>query len=244
MSLSDFLIQRFLELCPIPELYSGMGMGAIAVKVKYTPPYLTEIIIHCQNVFLARQISEHYNVLNDAIKQLDIAAVSISFNNQLFRVFMNEPLMHSVNQEIIDSQVRQAEENRRHMETLNHQEIDLNSLWRSSNPSYIITMTNNILVYANDAALEANQKTLDEFVGENFTALNFPEELERLKRFLRMDKKLTNYEMKSMNWYKDGEDWRRKAINIVADIQLIDFGKKICRLGTDLMVEETRRFLD
>ncbi|MBP0021084.1 MAG: hypothetical protein J7647_26470 [Cyanobacteria bacterium SBLK] len=84
MNFSDVLIQRFLELCAIPELHSGMGMGAIAIEVKYSPPYLAEIVIHCQNVFLALQISEHYNVLKDAIKQLRIAAVSIYLNNQLF----------------------------------------------------------------------------------------------------------------------------------------------------------------
>ena len=130
------------------------------------------------------------------------------------------------------------------MEILNRQEIDMNSLCRSQNLAYIVAMHNEMLLFANDAALEANQKKLDEFVGENVATLNFPEELEKRNRLLRVDKKLTNYEYKAMNWYKDGDLWRRKTMNLVADIQLIEFGGRICRLGIDLMAEETRRFVD
>ncbi|MBP0021083.1 MAG: hypothetical protein J7647_26465 [Cyanobacteria bacterium SBLK] len=142
------------------------------------------------------------------------------------------------------SQVRQEEENRRFMETLNRHEIDMNDFYRSPHPGYIIAMHNEMLLLANNAALKANQKTLDQFVGENAATLNFPEEFEQRKRLLRMDGKLTNYEYKAMNWYKDGKDWRRKKMNFVADIQLIEFGGITCRLGIDLMAEETNRFVD
>ena len=130
------------------------------------------------------------------------------------------------------------------METLKHQEIDMNTVCRSQHPAYIIAMHNEMLLFANDTALAANQKKLDEFVGENVATLSFPEELEKRNRLLQIDKKLTNYEYKAMNWYKDGDLWRRKTMNLVADIQVIEFGGRICRLGIDLMAEETNRFVD
>lgn len=122
--------------------------------------------------------------------------------------------------------------------------IDFNHSFSLSDPVYVISMDSETLLFANSAACKANEKTLDEFIGKNIFALCYPDELEQRKRLLRKDKKLTNYEFKAMHWYKNETLWRRKEVNLVVDLELVEFAGVECRWGVELAIEETRRFVD
>ncbi|MBP0018709.1 MAG: hypothetical protein J7647_14330 [Cyanobacteria bacterium SBLK] len=123
-------------------------------------------------------------------------------------------------------------------------EFDLQSYYESEHPVYIIAMQDQSILFANPAALLANQKMPQEFIGKDLSPLTYPDELESRDRLLRLDGKLTNYEFKAMNYYKDGLFWRRKEMNFVSDIKKVEFLGVEARLGIDLMMEETRRFVD
>lgn len=119
--------------------------------------------------------------------------------------------------------------------------LDLNELYRSPHPTYIVTMDGEILLFANPAAFSANQNILDRFFGQSFAAFSYPEELESRKSMLRSQKKLTNYEYKGLNWYQDGDQWRRKEVKIIGEQSIVEFLGLECRLSIDLKTEENRK---
>ncbi|MBP0019432.1 MAG: hypothetical protein J7647_18000 [Cyanobacteria bacterium SBLK] len=167
----------------------------------------------------------------DIMQILKLSSIRVNFRGRYFLEFMNQ----SFSAQTTDIS-----------EIMNNIDIgiDLNSLYSSSNPVYMIDLNTEILLFANPVACANNQKTADKFLGENFAALSYPEELENRKRLLRLDGKLTNYEFAALNYYQDGDFWRRKEVKYVTDFQKIEFFGCECRLAIDLMREETRRFVD
>lgn len=120
--------------------------------------------------------------------------------------------------------------------------FDLNELYSSTHPTYIVTMDGEILLFANPAAFAANQNALDRFLGKSFAAFSYPEELESRKAMLRSQGKLTNYEYNGLNYYKDEDEWQRKEVKIIGEQSLIEFFGLECHLSIDLKIEEIRRF--
>lgn len=127
---------------------------------------------------------------------------------------------------------------------MNNAGIDFKSLYESSRPVYLIDMNAEILLFVNPATCSQHQKSDEDLLDDTITHLTYPDELEKRKRLLRMDGKLTNYEFKAMHYYKDGDLWRRKEVRIISDFQRTEFFGFDCRLVIDLMVEETGRFID
>ena len=250
MNIFPFLVERFIALCEIPEMYAGLQTNSVTIEIAYMDDLRLSgygIVINCVDTNLATQIHCHYDLILAAIKELDLVAVEILVENQIFRKFSHR---HSVeNKNPLGFLQGWALEKLKDSISpisiaMSNLEIDLNSLAASAHPAVIVTMHNQKLLYANDAALSAHQRKIDEFVGQSLIPLIYPDELEYRMKMLRIDKKLTNYEYTAMNWYRQGNLWRRQIVNLVSDHKVITFGGVECRLCIDLMVEETNRFID
>ena len=223
MKLLNILLQQFVALCEIPEMYAGIQTNSLTIDIMPIEPYQYAVTIDCLDSALAKKIVLNHNVVVGAMQRLNLAELQINVKNRFFRVFANNVFL---------------------LDPMNDLDVDLNSLFHSTDPVFIVAMHNHRLLFANNAALLANQKQADEFLGSDVAALSYPDELDYRHRMLRLDGKLENYEYKAMNWYKDGILWRRKEMRFVAHYQKVNFLGVECRVGIDLMAEETRRFVD
>ncbi|MBP0017437.1 MAG: hypothetical protein J7647_07755 [Cyanobacteria bacterium SBLK] len=158
-----------------------------------------------------------------ALIHLEIAELYIKVNGKTFTVLSNFMFYFGI---------------------LNVPKIDINELFNTPDPVYMVALENEQVIWANPVGVSANQKTFQDFIGDNVSCLAYPDELAERKRLLRKHGKLKNYECKLLRWHHDEEKWRRKEVEIVTDIQKIDFWGTECRLGIELIVEETNRFID
>ncbi|MBP0018710.1 MAG: hypothetical protein J7647_14335 [Cyanobacteria bacterium SBLK] len=222
------LIQQFIRLCDLPDLYEGLYANLINIDVTPMNLYVYRVAvginINCTSLEIAERIDAHYYNIGAVMEALTLSEVSISLRNHPVRTLTNFYfLMQAMTKKL---------------------EFDLQSYYESEHPVYIVSMQDRSLLFANPAALLANQKMPQEFLGKDFSPLSYPDELEARDRLLRLDGKLTHYEFKALNYYRDGILWRRKEMNFVSDIKKVEFLGVEAQLGIDYLAEETRRFVD
>ena len=221
-------------------MYTDVALDSLTIDIDpisvYDCNHVVRVTINCDRAPTAREIRLHDKLLEDVMEILKLSSIAIKFRGRHFREYANPSFTAQFDRNV-ETKVRID------MSNIDIG-IDLNSLYNSSNPVYLIDLNTEVLLFTNPVACSEHQKTANEFLGENFSALSYPDELETRKRLLRLDGKLTNYEFKGLSWYKDGDIWRRKEVNFVTDFQKIEFFGRECRLGIDLMSEETQRFVD
>ncbi|MBP0017436.1 MAG: hypothetical protein J7647_07750 [Cyanobacteria bacterium SBLK] len=221
------LVPDFIDLCDLPAIDEGLAANTLAIQISSIQVYnygrALAVTLDCTNQSLAETIAGCSDVLMTAMVRLNLVELYVTIQGDSF-TFMSNTLFY--------------------FGILNDQDVDINGLFNTPDPVYMIAMESEQLIWANPAAVSANQKTFQDFIGDNVACLNYPDELAERKRLLRKDGQLINYECNLMHWYNDEEKWRRKEVEIVVDIQKIDFWGTECRLGVELMVEETNRFID
>lgn len=110
-------------------------------------------------------------------------------------------------------------------------DVDLNAIYTDLRPVYITQISNQKVLFANIAALRAQNKTPEEFLGESAFALNDPEEL--MERDLRISEaSLNEYSYQGFRWYKTEEgQWLLCRMDFVSNFRKINFLGIECRLG-------------
>ncbi|MBP0020467.1 MAG: hypothetical protein J7647_23300 [Cyanobacteria bacterium SBLK] len=223
MKFFDALIQQFIDLCEIPELYAGIATGSIEIDIIPLGSCYYGIKVDCSDSSLADRMSLHEEVAIDAMYRSNLAETYITCRNQFVQLFPNPIFL---------------------LASMNTEEIDLNALYRSEYPVYIIAMGSEKVLFANLPALSEQEKSASDFLGSEVAPLHYPDEFEQRKRLLRLDGQVMNYEHKGMCWYQDGMFWRRREVRFVTDQKIVHFGDIECRLCIDYVTEETRRFVD
>lgn len=227
MAICNPLVPQFIDLCDLPAIDKGLANNSLTIEITpihvYNYGSTLAATINCKNLKLARAIAQHQNNLMAGLVHLEIAELYIKVNSEIFTLMSNSLFYFGL---------------------LNVPKVDINKLFNSPDPVYLIDMNSENLILTNPAGAFANQKTFKEFIGDNIACLAYPDELAKRKQLLRKDGQLINYECKLMRWYNDEQKWRRKEIEVIADVQKIDFWGTECRLAVELMIEETNRFID
>lgn len=113
-------------------------------------------------------------------------------------------------------------------------EIDLNEIYRNASPTYITQMSDQKVLFANQAALDCNHRTAGEMVGKAVTALWDDDVLNVLMNRLDSDRSLYQYSYPGYRWSKEKDSslWRRDRYMFVANYKLVYFLGSLCRLCT------------
>ena len=221
------LVPDFIDLCDLPAIDEALAANTLTIQIAPIQVYnygrALAVTLNCADRLLAETIAGSPDVLMSAMVRLNLAELYMQIRGDSF-TFMSNMLFY--------------------FGILNDQDVDINRLFNTPDPVYMIAMQSEQLIWANPAAASINQKTFQDFIGDDMACLNYPDELAERKRLLRKDGQLINYECNLMHWRNDEGKWRRKEVEIVVDIQKIDFWGTECRLAVELMVEETNRFID
>lgn len=106
-------------------------------------------------------------------------------------------------------------------------------------PIYINSRNNKVL-FANQAGLNAQQKSLSQFAGESVYLLNNSEELDSRIELI-FDGELENqiYEYKAFRWFKVGEEYRRKVMDFASFFGEIEWCDESCWYSAPQQAVET-----
>lgn len=110
-------------------------------------------------------------------------------------------------------------------------DLDLNELYRDRHPIYITQMSDQKVLFANRAALEANNRNAGEMVGKEVTPLWDDDVLTELMNRLQRDGELWQYNYPGYRWSKDPGSpiWRRDRFMFVANYKMVEFLGSACR---------------
>lgn len=125
---------------------------------------------------------------------------------------------------------------------LTNSDIDLNELYGNPHPIYITQMSDQKVLFANQVALDANQRSAGEMVGQEVTALWDDDVLTNLMKQLESDRQLWQYNYPGYRWTKEESSpiWRRDRYMFVANYKLIEFLGSVCRLCVITSAEKMR----
>lgn len=117
-------------------------------------------------------------------------------------------------------------------------QIDFAALYGSSNPVYIQQIADQRILFANGAALAAQQKTAAELIGSDGSALDDQSELDKMHEYLLRDRVIEQYEFPGWRFYKDDSGmWRRKRMIFIENFTFVSFLGEVCRIGEVLSAE-------
>lgn len=110
--------------------------------------------------------------------------------------------------------------------------FDLNELYADAHAVYITQMSDQKVLFANPAAIAANQRSAGEVVGKEVTALWDDDVLTELMQRLERDKNLWQYSYPGYRWSQEENSriWRRDRYMFVANYKLVEFLGSVCRL--------------
>ncbi|WP_246260010.1 hypothetical protein [Oxynema aestuarii] len=110
-------------------------------------------------------------------------------------------------------------------------DLDLNELYRDRDPVYITQMFDQKVLFANQSALQSNNRAAGEMVGKEITALWDDDVLSQLIGRLERDRQLWQYSYPGYRWSRDPNSriWRRDRYMFVANYKLVEFLGSICR---------------
>lgn len=119
-------------------------------------------------------------------------------------------------------------------------DLDLNELYRNQHPIYLTQMSDQKVLFANQAALNSNNRSAGELVGQEITALWDDDVLSELMKRLEQDGELWQYSYPGYRWSREAGSpvWRRDRYMFVANYKLVDFLGSRCRFCTITSAEK------
>ncbi len=95
--------------------------------------------------------------------------------------------------------------------------LDFNGVYSNEHPILFYDFEDGDIVFANLAAVQAQQKKAKQLIGSSGASLNFPEEFERRVERIWNGECLRNYENEAMRWWCDPNSgtYRRKRMQFV-----------------------------
>lgn len=148
------------------------------------------------------------------------------------------------NQPLFSSQKAQIN----HLENLVIPELglDFDGIYYNEHPIFFYDFEDGDIVFANLAAVRAQNKKLKKLLGSSGASLNFPDEFEKRIERVWNREILTNYENEAMRWFLNPESGRyhRKRMKFVSNAGRISYGDTECWYSHTVYAEDTGKFVD
>ena len=123
--------------------------------------------------------------------------------------------------------------------------LDFNGVYYNEHPILFYDFEDGDIVFANLAAVRAQQKKAKQLIGSSGASLNFPEEFERRIERVRGGELLRNYENEAMRWWRDPDSgiYRRKRMQFVSNAGKTNFLDTECWYSHTISAVDTGRFV-
>jgi hypothetical protein len=120
-------------------------------------------------------------------------------------------------------------------------DLNLNELYGDRHPIYITQMSDQKVLFANRAALMANNRNAGEMVGKEVTPLWDDDILVELMNRLQRDGELWQYSYPGYRWSREPGSpiWRRERFMFTADYKMVEFLGSTCRFCVITGAEKT-----
>lgn len=124
--------------------------------------------------------------------------------------------------------------------------LDFNGIYYNEHPIFFYDFEDGDIVFANLAAVRAQNKKLKKLLGSSGASLNFPDEFEKRIERVWNGEVLSNYENEAMRWFLNPESnrYHRKRMKFVSNAGRISFGDTECWYSHTIYAEDTGRFVD
>lgn len=125
-------------------------------------------------------------------------------------------------------------------------DLDFNGIYYNEHPILFFDFEDGDIIFANLAAVRAQNKKLKKLLGSSAASLNFPEELERRTLRVWRGEQLREYENEAMRWFWDEQlkIYRRKRMRFTSNAGKINFAGTDCWYSHTVNAEDTGRFVD
>jgi len=123
--------------------------------------------------------------------------------------------------------------------------LDFNGVYYNEHPILFYDFEDGDIVFANLAAVRAQQKKAKQLIGSSGASLNFPEEFERRVERVWGGELLRNYENEAMRWWRDPDSgiYRRKRMQFVSNAGKTNFLGTECWYSHTVNAVDTGRFV-
>lgn len=186
----------------------------------------------CPSTTVAARLFKRANFLSLAIYGLK-ESLELGFTPQLEIFCTGEQFIPRLSPQKLlkDSFMTSFYDNQCFSNLIGELDLDLNQLYRNSNPVYITQMSDQKVLFANRVALISNNRSAGDMVGKEATPLWDDEVLSQLMQRLENDKKLWQYGYPGYRWAREENSpiWRRDRYMFVANYKLVEFLGSVCR---------------